>query len=114
MIHNAFYIPPIYRANDKENDRNAYDSIVGPRALREIYLMPFMLAQKYAQPWAYMTAYDLFIIPLQPVSYLEHFTNSYNRLNGTHASENKFLLQDVLRGEWGFDGMVRLTLRYYY
>ncbi|KJA20349.1 glycoside hydrolase family 3 protein [Hypholoma sublateritium FD-334 SS-4] len=72
-------------ANDKENDRNAYDSIVGPRALREIYLMPFMLAQKYAKPWAYMTA--------------------YNRLNGTHASENNFLLQDVLRGEWGFDGM---------
>lgn len=45
-----------YRANDKENDRNAYDSIVSPRALREIYLMPFMLAQKYAQPWAYMTS----------------------------------------------------------
>ncbi|KAF8892349.1 glycoside hydrolase family 3 protein [Gymnopilus junonius] len=45
-------------ANDKENDRNAYDSILSQRALREIYLMPFMLAQKYAQPWAYMTAYN--------------------------------------------------------
>ena len=43
-------------ANDKEDDRMAYDSILSPRALREIYLMPFMLAQKYAQPWAYMSA----------------------------------------------------------
>ena len=42
--------------NDKENDRMAYDSIMSQRALREIYLMPFMLAEKYAQPWCYMTA----------------------------------------------------------
>ena len=34
-----------------------YDSVLSPRALREIYLMPFMLAQKYAQPWSVMTAY---------------------------------------------------------
>ena len=44
------------RCNDKENDRMAYDSILSERALREIYLMPFMLAQKYAKPWAVMTA----------------------------------------------------------
>ncbi|KAF8963765.1 beta-glucosidase [Flammula alnicola] len=75
-------------ANDKENDRNAYDSIVSPRALREIYLMPFMLAQKHAQPWAYMTAWV------------------YNRVNGTHASENPFLLTKILREEWKFDGMI--------
>jgi beta-glucosidase len=43
-------------ANDKENDRKGYNSILSPRALREVYLMPFMLAQKYAQPWAFMTA----------------------------------------------------------
>ncbi|TFK20101.1 glycoside hydrolase family 3 protein [Coprinopsis marcescibilis] len=73
-------------ANDKENDRFGYDSIVSPRALREIYLMPFMLAQKLAQPWAYMT--------------------SYNRVNGLHCSENEFLLKKVLRDEWKFDGMV--------
>ncbi|KAF9473031.1 hypothetical protein BDN70DRAFT_817828 [Pholiota conissans] len=73
-------------ANDKENDRMAYDSILSPRALREVYLMPFMIAQKLAQPWAYMTA--------------------YNRVNGTHASENQFLLKQTLRGEWGFEGMV--------
>ena len=42
--------------NDKEDDRMAYDDIVSERALREIYLMPFMLAQKYAQPWSFMTA----------------------------------------------------------
>ncbi|PPQ73649.1 hypothetical protein CVT26_010607 [Gymnopilus dilepis] len=73
-------------ANDKENDRNAYDSIVSERALREIYLMPFMLAEKYAQPWAYMTA--------------------YNRLNGLHCSENSFLLTKILRDEWKFNGMI--------
>ena len=46
-----------FSANDKENDRFGYDSLVSPRALREIYLMPFMLAQKHAKPWAYMTSY---------------------------------------------------------
>ena len=45
-----------FAGNDKENDRFAYDSIMTPRALREIYLMPFMLAEKIAKPWAYMTA----------------------------------------------------------
>ncbi|KZT18915.1 glycoside hydrolase family 3 protein [Neolentinus lepideus HHB14362 ss-1] len=72
--------------NDKENDRMAYDSILSERALREIYLMPFMLAQKYAKPWSFMTA--------------------YNRVNGTHCSENPHLIKDILRGEWGFDGLV--------
>jgi beta-glucosidase len=42
--------------NDQENDRMAVDSIVSERALREVYLMPFMLAQKFAKPWAFMTA----------------------------------------------------------
>ncbi len=46
-------------ANDKEDDRFGSDSIVSDRALREVYLMPFMLAQKYAKPWSFMTAYDL-------------------------------------------------------
>ncbi|KAH9994097.1 glycoside hydrolase family 3 protein [Russula compacta] len=73
-------------ANDKEDERMGYDSVLSPRALREIYLMPFMLAQKYAQPWAIMTA--------------------YNRVNGLHASENTHLLQDILRREWQFDGMI--------
>ncbi|KAH9923710.1 beta-glucosidase [Epithele typhae] len=72
--------------NDKENDRFAYDSIMTPRALREIYLMPFMLAEKYAKPWAYMTA--------------------YNRVNGTHLSENPAIIRDILRNDWGSDAMV--------
>lgn len=72
-------------ANDKEDERFSYDSIVTDRALREIYMMPFMLAQKYAQPWAIMTA--------------------YNRLNGIHVAENQDMLQDIVRKEWGFDGM---------
>lgn len=42
--------------NDKENDRMGSDSVMTERALREVYLMPFMLAQKYAQPWSFMTA----------------------------------------------------------
>ncbi|KAJ3505186.1 hypothetical protein NMY22_g17672 [Coprinellus aureogranulatus] len=80
------HLYPAHSANDKENERFGYDSIVSPRALREIYLMPFMLAQKYANPWAYMTA--------------------YNKLNGTHCSENPTLLRDILRKEWGYNGMV--------
>ncbi|OBZ75776.1 putative beta-glucosidase J [Grifola frondosa] len=72
--------------NDKEDDRMAYDSIVSERALREVYLMPFMLAEKYAQPWCFMTA--------------------YNRVNGTHASENPKLIQDILRKEWGSNATV--------
>lgn len=71
--------------NDKEDDRHAYDSIMSDRALREIYLMPFMLAKKFANPWAIMTA--------------------YNRVNGTHVSEHPFLLLNILREEWGYTGM---------
>ncbi|KAK7040397.1 hypothetical protein VNI00_009875 [Paramarasmius palmivorus] len=62
--------------NDKEDDRKAYDSIISDRALREIYLMPFMLAEKY------------------------------NRVNGTHVSENPDILQKILRDEWKFEGLI--------
>ncbi|KAF7324757.1 Glycoside hydrolase family 3 protein [Mycena kentingensis (nom. inval.)] len=72
--------------NDKEDDRMAYDSILSERALREVYLMPFMLAQKLARPWAYMTA--------------------YNRVNGTHVSENADILQKILRDEWKSNALV--------
>ncbi|KZO89750.1 glycoside hydrolase family 3 protein [Calocera viscosa TUFC12733] len=72
--------------NDQEHERVASDSLVSERALRELYLYPFMLAQKYAEPWAYMT--------------------SYNRINGTHCSENPRLLEEILRKEWGYDGLV--------
>jgi len=88
-----------------ENDRMGYNCVVSQRALREIYLLPFMLAQKHAKPWCYMTAYASNLYPLHA------FTNclfpaSYNRVNGTHAGENHHLLQEILRKEWKFDGLV--------
>jgi len=73
-------------ANDQEHERMGEDSIVEERALREVYLRAFQIAQKRSTPWAYMT--------------------SYNKLNGTHCSENKWLLQDVLRKEWKHDGLI--------
>lgn len=72
--------------NDQEHERMGVNSIVSDRALREIYLLPFQIAQRDAQPWCYMT--------------------SYNRVNGVHASEDPKLIRDILRKEWGFDGMV--------
>jgi beta-glucosidase len=78
--------------NDLEHERKAVDSIVSERALREIYLMPFQIAMRDADPKAFMT--------------------SYNKLNGLHCSENKRLLQGVLRDEWGFKGMVMSDCQY--
>jgi beta-glucosidase len=75
-----------YVCNDLEDKRLSSNSIVTERALREIYLMPFQMAQKDAKPMCFMT--------------------SYNLVNGTHASESRKLLQEILREEWGFDGMV--------
>lgn len=73
-------------ANDLEHERNSSDSIVTERALREIYLEPFRLAIKYADPRAFMT--------------------SYNKVNGEHASQSHHLLQEILRKEWAWDGLV--------
>ena len=56
------------------------------RTLREVYLLPFQIALREAGPRAFMTA--------------------YNKVNGLHASENPHLLKDILRKEWGFDGLV--------
>ncbi|TCD62616.1 hypothetical protein EIP91_006630 [Steccherinum ochraceum] len=72
--------------NDQEHERTAADSVMTERALREIYLYPFMLAQKLAQPWAFMT--------------------SYGRIGGVHIADSKRFLTDILRKEWGFDGIV--------
>ncbi|KAJ7066458.1 glycoside hydrolase family 3 protein [Mycena amicta] len=73
-------------ANDQEHERTAAESVMSDRALREIYLYPFMLAQKHASPGAYMT--------------------SYGRVQGVHCSESPFLLRRILREEWGFTGLV--------
>ncbi|KAG8158676.1 hypothetical protein KVR01_011798 [Diaporthe batatas] len=72
--------------NDLEHERMAVNAIVTDRAKREIYLLPFMIAIELGRPRAVMTA--------------------YNQINGCHAAEDKTLLRDILRGEWGWDGLV--------
>ncbi|KAK0635902.1 glycosyl hydrolase family 3 N terminal domain-containing protein [Bombardia bombarda] len=72
--------------NDQEHNRNAMQSIVTQRALREIYALPFQIAVRDAAPAAFMTA--------------------YNGVNGTYCSENSDLLDKILRKEWGWDGLV--------
>lgn len=73
-------------ANDQEFERTTISSEVAERPLHEIYLEPFRLAIRDAKPWAIMS--------------------SYNRINGTYASEHDLLLKDILKSKWGFDGLV--------
>ncbi len=73
-------------ANDQEFERFSISSEVAERPLHEIYLEPFRIALQTANPWTIMSA--------------------YNRLNGTHASENDVLLHDILKESWGYDGVV--------
>jgi beta-glucosidase len=75
-----------FAANDSEFERHTISSEVDERSLRELYLRPFEAATKRARSWAVMSA--------------------YNKLNGSYCSENDWLLNDVLRDEWGFDGVV--------
>jgi beta-glucosidase len=75
-----------YAVNNQESNRMRIDAVVDERALREIYLASFERAVKTGHPYTLMC--------------------SYNRINGRFASENKWLCEDVLRGEWGFDGYV--------
>ncbi|MDQ2624841.1 MAG: beta-glucosidase, partial [Actinomycetota bacterium] len=75
-----------FAANNQETDRMRVSAEVDERALREIYLASFERAVKGGKPWTIMC--------------------SYNRINGTYASEDHWLLTEVLREEWGFDGLV--------
>ncbi len=75
-----------FALNNSEKYRFMGNSVVSEKTARELYLKPFEYAVKKAKPSAVMCA--------------------YNQVNGTFCSENRWLLTDVLRGEWGFDGLV--------
>lgn len=75
-----------FAVNNQETRRDISDSVLDERTLREIYLAPFERAVREAQPWTVMAAYNL--------------------LNGVYCAENKRLLDDILRKEWGFKGIV--------
>ncbi|MEU6626308.1 glycoside hydrolase family 3 C-terminal domain-containing protein [Streptomyces litmocidini] len=72
-------------ANDAETDRFTVDNRIAPRPLRELYLAPFEAIVRNARPWGIMTA--------------------YNQVNGVTMTEHHELVNEVLRGEWGFDGI---------
>lgn len=86
QCHHVGATPKHFAANNREANRHNCDSVVSERALREIYLRGFEICVKESDPWVIMT--------------------SYNLINGIRAPENYDLLTNVLRGEWGFNGLL--------
>ena len=75
-----------FACNSQEHKRFASDSVLDERTLRELYLTAFEIVVRESRPAAVMSA--------------------YNKINGVHCAENRELLSDILREEWGFDGAV--------
>lgn len=75
-----------FACNSQEAFRMVLNEVIDERTMREIYLTAFEIAVKEAQPWTVM--------------------NSYNRINGVYASQNEWMQQQVLRKEWGFEGLI--------
>ena len=73
-------------ANESETDRNTVNSVVGEATLRELYLLPFEIAVEDSGPWAIMAA--------------------YNDVNGVPATEQHHVINEIVKGEWGYSGLV--------
>jgi beta-glucosidase len=73
-------------ANESETDRNTVNSVVDEATLRELYLLPFEIAVEESDPWSIMAA--------------------YNDVNGVPATEHEHVINEVLKGEWAYDGLV--------
>ncbi|TDD89197.1 glycoside hydrolase family 3 protein [Saccharopolyspora karakumensis] len=78
--------PKHFLANESETERFTVDCAIDERTVREVYLLPFEMVVADARPWSVMA--------------------SYNQVNGTPASEHRELIENVLKGEWGYDGLV--------
>lgn len=75
-----------FLANESETERTSVDAVIDEATLREVYLQPFEIVVRDANPWTVMAA--------------------YNQVNGTPSTEHRELISEVLKGEWGYDGVV--------